>query len=98
MKAAPTPTEDVTIGNQARCAKKTELLTLFPRRYDWRFPIDLTPSGHAFILIVRARKKRGTELIPLSRFANVVDTKDNSAEHVRIKGTNGDLISTQPNR
>ena len=52
----------------------------------------MTPSDQTFILIARARKKRSAEFIPLSRVASISDNKDVLGEHVRIKGTNGDLL------
>ena len=81
-----------TIDNQALCAKKAELLNVFFKRYDWRLPVELTPSDHTFTLIARARRKRSAEFIPLSRVASLVDVKGTNEAHVRIKGTNGDLF------
>ena len=72
--------------------QRGELLEEFYRRYDWRLPVELTPSDSTFTLVARAHKKKSAEFIPLSRVTSLVDTKDTHGEHVRIKGTNGDLI------
>ena len=93
VKAGPTSTEEATPDNQALCETKTELLNVFFQRYDWRLPVELTTSDQSFILVVRSHRGNSSEFTPLSRVASMVDVKDTSGEHGRIKGTNGDLIS-----
>ena len=34
------PKNEETIDNQALCARKTELLTVFFQRYDWRYQLS----------------------------------------------------------
>ena len=91
-EAASSPREEVTSDNQALCAQKGELLEEFFRRYDWRLPVELTPSDTTFALVARARKKRSAEFIPLSRVASLIEARDTHGDHVRIKGAHGDLI------
>ena len=84
--------EAETSDTQALASKKCELLETFFKRYDWRLPLDLTPSDSTFQIIARVRKRKSTEFIPLSRVTSAAETRDITVEHVRIKGTNGDLL------
>ena len=72
--------------------KKSELLEPFFQRYDWRLPIDLTPSDATFQILARAHKRRSAEFIPLSRVSSAAETRDVVVGHIRIKGANGDLL------
>ena len=65
---------------------------MFFKRYDWRLPLDLTPSDSTFQIIARAHKRRSAEFIPLSRVTSAADIRDVQVDHIRIKGTNGDLL------
>ena len=83
--------DDLT-NNQTLLAKKVDLLEVFFNRYDWRLPLDLTPSDSTFQIVARVRKRRSAEFIPLSRVTSAADIRDVQVDHVRIKGTNGDLL------
>ena len=79
--------------SQALGVKKAELLELFNQKYGYRLPIELIPGESTFALLVRAHKAKSCEFIPLSRVSSASDTRGELAvEHVRIKGTNGDLL------
>ena len=77
---------------QVLATKKTDLLEEFFSRYDWRLPLDLTPSEATFQILARVHSRRSLEFIPLSRVSSAADTRDVTVDHVRIKGTNGDLL------
>ena len=90
-KAPSVTTKDTgTLDNQALSVRKTELLHVFFLRYYWGFPLELTPSGHTFALLGRAREKKIAGFIPISRVSSVIDVKDPGTDHIRIKGTSGD--------
>ena len=78
--------------NQTLSARKVELLQVFFQRYDWRLPLELTPSDSTFQVVARVRKRRSAEFIPLSRVSSAADIRDVQVGHIRIKGTNGDLL------
>ena len=78
--------------DQALPTKKYELLETLARRYDFRTPLDLTPSDAAFQIIARVRKRRSAEFVALSRAMGHADSRDVQVDHVRIRGANGDLI------
>ena len=59
--------------------------------YDWRLPIDHTPSGGTFRIFAPARKRRSAEFIPPSRVFRAAETRDVMVGRVQIKGTNGDF-------
>ena len=73
-------------------ARETSLLEGFFIGYDWRFPLGLTPSEATFQILARVRNRRSTEFIPLIRATSAADTRGVTAEHVRNKGENGDLL------
>ena len=91
----PSPTNDVSDAgeSQALGAKKAELFELFNQKYGYRLPIELIPGESTFSLLVRAHKAKSCEFIPLSRVSSASDGRSElSVEHVRIRGTNGDLL------
>ena len=77
--------------NQALASKKSDLLQVFFNRFDWRSPLDLAPVDSTFQILARVRARRSTEITPLNRLTSAADTRDVATDHVRIKGTNGDL-------
>ena len=64
----------------------------FFARYAWRLPIELTPSDQTLDILIRVHKYRSAEFIPLSRVASLAENIDAQVDHIRIKGTNGDLL------
>ena len=48
--------EDETLDNQALSGIETEILNVFPHRYDWRLPVALAPSDQTFASIARVHK------------------------------------------
>ena len=83
--------DDVT-DTQTILANKTSLLEEFFKRYDFRLPIDLTPSDSTLTMVARAHNRRSPEFIPLSRVTCAAETRDIQTDPIRIKGTNGDLL------
>ena len=77
---------------QTILAKKTDLLEEFFKRYDFRLPLELTPSDATLTVIARAHKRKSAEFIPLSRVASASDNREIQTDPIRIKGTNGDLL------
>ena len=93
---AETKKDTETLGNKALIVRKTELLQVFFERYDWRLPIELTPSDLTFGLIARSRKRKSAEFTPLSRVDSVTENKDAGTDRIRIKGASGDLLFGPP--
>ena len=78
--------------NQALSPRKTDLLETFFKRYDWRLPLDLTPSDSAFRILARSHKRRIDEFVSISRVLWAAVPRDITVDHIRIKGANGDLL------
>ena len=72
--------------------KKSDLLGIFFEKYGFRLPIETTPGESTFALVTRSHKNKSCEFIPLSRVTSAVDARDVGVDHVRINGTNGDLL------
>ena len=87
--------EAETLNDSQVVSEKSELLEIFFFPYDWRLPAELTLSDQTLTLVARAHRLKSIEFNPtppLSRVASLADAKDVHVEHIRIKGTNGDLL------